>query len=59
MWVEDVETVEAWIDGNAVILKKIDREYSYRLDNEAGDWIDGLPDGMVWADAQALFGDSL
>ena len=59
MWLEDVETVEAWVDGIAVILKKIDRDYSYRFDNEAGDWIDGLPDGIVWGDAQALFGDSL
>lgn len=59
MWLEDVETVEAWVDGSAVILKKIDRDYSYRFDNEVGDWIDGLPDGIVWGDAQALFGDSL
>jgi len=59
MWLENEEIVQAWINGSEVILKKIDHEYSYRLDNEAGNWIDGLPDGMVWGDAQALFGDSL
>jgi hypothetical protein len=47
------------VNGGEVILKKVDRDYAYRLANEAGDWIDGLPDGMVWADAQSLFGDSL
>lgn len=59
MWLEDEETIQTWVNGGEVILKKIDREYAYRLANEAGDWIDGLPDGMVWADAQTLFGDSL
>lgn len=59
MWVEDEETIQTWVNGGEVILKKVDREYAFRLANEAGDWIDGLPDGMVWADAQSLFGDSL
>ena len=59
MWVEDEETIQTWVNGGEVILKKVDRDYAYRLANEAGDWIDGLPDGMVWADAQSLFGDSL
>lgn len=59
MWLEDEETIQTWVNGSEVILKKIDRDYSYRFDNEAGDWINGLPDGMVWGDAQALFCDSL
>jgi len=59
MWVEDTETVQTWVNGGEVILKKFGREYAFRLANEMGNWIDGLPDGMVWADAQALFGDSL
>ena len=53
------ETIQTWVNGGEVILKKVEREYAYRLANEAGDWIDGLPDGMVWADAQALFEDFL
>ena len=59
MWVEEEETIQTWVNGGEVILKKVDRDYAYRLANEAGDWIDGLPDGMVWADAQTLFEDSL
>lgn len=59
MWLEDVETIQTWTNGSEVILKKIDREYFYRVNNEAGDWINGLPNGMVWGDAQALFEDSL
>ena len=59
MWVEEEETIQTWVNGGEVILKKVDRNYAYRLVDEAGDWIDGLPDGMVWADAQSLFGDSL
>jgi hypothetical protein len=59
MWVENEETIQTCVNGEEVILKKIDREYTYRPSNETGDWIDGLPDGMVWADAQSLFGDSL
>ena len=59
MWIEDEETIQTWVNGREVILKKVGRDYAFRLANEAGNWMDGLPDGMVWADAQALFGDSL
>ena len=59
MRIEDEETIQTWVDGGEVILKKVGRDYAFRLANEAGDWMDGLPHGMVWADAQALFGDSL
>lgn len=58
MWVEE-ETIQAWVNGGKVIIKKVGREYAFRLANQAGDWIDGLPDGMVRADGQSLFGDSL
>ena len=59
MWIEDEEIIQTWVNGGEVILKKVDREYSFRLANEPGDWMTGLPEDMVWADAQALFGDSL
>jgi hypothetical protein len=59
MWLEEIETIETWVNGGEVILKKVGNDYAFRLANEAGDWMDGLPDGMVWADAQSLFGDSL
>jgi hypothetical protein len=59
MWMENIETIQTWVNGGEVILKKVGREFCYRLVNEPGDWIPGLPDGMIWADAQALFDDSL
>jgi len=59
MWIDEMDTIQTWVNGGEVILKKVGREYSYRHANEAGDWMQGLPDGMVWADAQALFEDSL
>ena len=59
MWKEETETLETWINGQEIILKKIGRKYSYRPANEAGDWIAGLPEGLVWADAQVMFEDSL
>ena len=59
MWVEDEETVQTNVYGEEIILKKVDREYTYRLVNETGDWLPGLPEGMIWADAQALFDNSL
>ena len=58
MWKKNEKTIQTWCTGEDVILKKIDREYAYRPADEAGDWVDGLPNGIVWADAQALFGDS-
>jgi len=59
MWIEDEETIQTWVNGGEIILKKVGRDYAFRLANEPGDWMEGLPDGMVWADAQSLFGDSL
>ncbi len=59
MWLEEIDTLQTWVNGGEVILKKVGREYAFRLANEAGDWMNGLPDGMVWADAQALFEESL
>jgi len=59
MWIDEMDTIETWVNGEEVILKKVGREYSYRPANETGDWLKGLPDGMVWADAQTLFDDSL
>ena len=59
MWVENEETVQTNVYGEEIILKKVDREYTYRLVNETGDWMPGLPKGMIWADAQALFDNSL
>lgn len=59
MWTDEMETVETWVNGREIILKKVGRDYSYRPANEAGVWVQGLPDGMVWADAQTLFEDSL
>ena len=59
MWTDEMDTIQTWVNGGEVILKKVGREDSYRHANEAGDWMQGLPDGMVWADAQALFEDSL
>lgn len=59
MWLEEIDTVQTWGNGGEVILKKVGSEYAFRPANEAGDWINGLPEGMVWADAQALFENSL
>ena len=59
MWIDEIQTMHTWVNGDEVIIKKEGRDYSFRLDNQSGDWIEGLPNGMVWADAQALFGDSL
>jgi hypothetical protein len=59
MWTDEMDTIQTWVNGGEVILKKVGRDYSYRQANEAGDLMQGLPDGMVWADAQALFEDSL
>lgn len=59
MWIDEMDTIQTWVNGGEVILKKVGKEYSYRFANTTGDWIQGLPDGMVWADAQALFEDSL
>ncbi len=59
MLIEETEAKETWIDGKEVVIKKFGREYSHRSANEPGDWIQGLPDGMVWADPQAIFEDSL
>ena len=58
MWLEEIDTIQTWVNGGEVILKKVGCEYAFRPANEAGDWIDGLPEGMVWADAQSLFRDS-
>lgn len=58
MWLEELDTIQTWVNGAEVVLKKEGRDFSYRFANEPGDWISGLPDGMVWADAQTLFGDS-
>ena len=55
MWLEDVETTQIWVSGGEVILRREGEEFSYRLANEPGEWIHGLPEGLVWADAQALF----
>lgn len=55
MWMEDVMTAQTWINGGEVIIKREGEEFSFRLANEPGDWIPGLPEGMVWADAEALF----
>ncbi len=30
MWLEDTETIQTWVNGGEVILKKVDREYAYR-----------------------------
>ena len=59
MWLEEIDTIQTWVNGGEVILKKVGRSYAFRLANKPGDWIEGLPNGMVWADAQSLFGDSL
>jgi hypothetical protein len=59
MWTDEMDTIQTWVNGGEVILKKVGREYSYRHANESGDWMQGLSHGMVWADAQALFEDSL
>jgi hypothetical protein len=59
MWTDEMDTIETWVNGREVILKKVARGYSSRPANEAGDWLKGLPDEIVWADAQALFEDSL
>ena len=59
MWIEEMDTIQTWVNGEEIILKKIGKEYSYRPANEPGNWIQGLPHGMVWGDAQILFKDSL
>ena len=59
MWVDEMNTVQTWVNGGEIVLKKEGNTFSFRLANEAGDWMEGLPNGMVWADAQALFEDSL
>ncbi len=48
-------TAQIWINGGEVIIKREGEEFSFRLANESGEWIPGLPDGMIWADAEALF----
>ncbi len=61
MWKENEETIQTWqtwgIEGD-VILKKIDREFAYRPANKLGDWLNGLPEDLVWADVNWLFKDS-
>jgi hypothetical protein len=59
MWIDEMETKEIGVNGEEVVIKKVGRDYSYRFANEAGHWTTGLPDGLVWGDAQALFEDSL
>jgi hypothetical protein len=48
-----MDTMQTWVNGGEVILKKVARGYSLRLANKIGDWIQGLPDGIAWADTQA------
>ena len=36
MWIDEMDTIQTWVNGGEVILKKIGKEYSYRLPNEAG-----------------------
>jgi hypothetical protein len=59
IWIEEEETIQTWVNGGEVILKKVSGDYAFRLANEPGDWMEGLPHGMVWTDAQLLFGDPL
>lgn len=56
---DEMDTIQTWVNGKEVILKKAGRDYSYRPSNETGDRVKGLPVGMVWDDAQTLFDDSL
>ena len=48
MWIDEIDTIETWVNGREVILKKMGRDYSYRPANEAGDWLKRFPDGMGW-----------
>jgi len=48
-----MDTMQTWVNGGEVILKKVARGYSSRPANKIGDWIQGLSDGIAWADAQA------
>lgn len=59
MWIDEMDTIPTWVNEEEVVIKKIGREYSYRFANEPSDWTPGLPDGLVWGHAQALFEDSL
>lgn len=59
MWIDEMDTIQTWVNGEEIILKKVGREYSYRPANTTGNWVKGLPHGMVWGDAQTLFEDSL
>lgn len=47
MLLENEDTIQTRVNGGKAILKKIDRDYAYRRANEPGNWIDGLPDGIV------------
>ena len=35
MWIED-QTIQTWVNGGEVILKKVGRDYAFRLANEGG-----------------------
>ncbi len=59
MWLEELETIQTFVNGEEIVLKKEGKTFAHRPDGTVGDWIQGLPKGMVWADAQALFEDSL
>ncbi len=59
MWLEEMETMQTWVNGEEIVLKKVGKSFAYRPDGAAGDWISGLPEGLTWSDAQALFHDSL
>jgi len=59
MWLEKFDTIQTWVNGEEIILKKEGKAFAHRPEGMVGEWIQGLPEGMVWADAQTLFGDSL
>lgn len=59
MWKDELNTVQTWVNGGEVVLKKKRKMYSFRFPNDPENGIKGLPDGMVWADTQALFEDSM
>ena len=59
MWLDEMETIQTWVDGEEIVLKKVGKSFAYRPDDVVGEWTQGLPSGLSWSDAQTLFNDSL
>ena len=55
---DEEKVIQLTVEGQELILKKTDDEVFYRIANEYGEWLPGIPEGTVWSDVQAMFEDS-